>query len=111
MSMEKEIMLFNEAVEFEKGMNTSNTVFIFTVKNKMNLMKTGIFNGNEKYFIITRFNVPESTCHTPAHVWSWYRVICEDGSVALDYKPRDLNLNRAQEKQIEFLKEVIKNVE
>ena len=54
MGMEKEIMLFNEAVEFEKGMNTSNTVFIFTVKNKMKLLKTGLFNGNEKYFIITR---------------------------------------------------------
>lgn len=111
MSMEKEIMLFNEGVEFEKGMNTSNTVFIFTVKNKMNMMKTGIFNGNEKYFIITRFNVPESTCHTPAHTWCWYRIMSEDGSTVLDYKPRDLNLNRAQEKQIEFLKEVIKNVE
>ena len=111
MSMEKEIMLFNKGVEFEKGMNTSNTVFIFTVKNKMNMIKTGLFNGNEKYFIITRFNVPESTYNTPAGVWSWYRVICEDGSTVLDYKPRDLNLNRAQEKQIEFLKEVIKNVE
>ena len=111
MGMEKEIMLFNEAVEFEKGMNTSNTVFIFTVKNKMKLLKTGLFNGNEKYFIITRFNVPESTSHTPAHTWCWYRVMSEDCSLIFDYKPRDLNLDRAQEKQIEFLKEVIKNIE
>ncbi len=111
MGMEKEIMLFNEGVEFEKGMNTSNTVFIFTVKNKMNLIKTGIFNGNEKYFIITRFNVPESTYNTTARTWCWYRIMGEDGSMIFDYKPRDLNLDKAREKQIEFLKEVIKNIE
>ena len=111
--MKNEVKLFNEGVEFEKVVNTDNTVFIFTVKDKMNMIKTGIFNGNEKYFLITRFNVPQATYqhNTPGGVWSWYRIICEDGSVVLDYKPRDLNLNRAQEKQIEFLKEVIKNVE
>ena len=110
--MKKEMILFNEGVKFEKVVNTDNTVFIFTAKNKMNMIKTGLFNGNEKYFIITRYNVPPATYqHTPGGVWNWYRVICEDGSIVLDYKPRDLNLNRAQEKQIEFLKEVIKNVE
>ena len=110
--MKNEMILFNEGVEFEKVVNTDNTVFIFTVKNKMNMIKTGLFNGNEKYFLITRFTVPPAAYqHTPPGVWSWYRVICENGSVVLDYKPRDLNLNKAQEKQIEFLKEVIKNVE
>lgn len=108
--MKNEIVLFNEGVEFEKVVNTDNTVFIFTVKNKMNMIKTGIFNGNEKYVIITRFNVPAST-YAPPTTWTWYRVMSENGSMIFDFKPRDLSLNRAQEKQIEFLKEILKNVE
>lgn len=108
--MKNEMILFNEGVEFEKVVNVDNTVFIFTVKNKMNLIKTGIFNGNEKYIIITRFNVPEGT-YTPATTWCWYRIMSENGSMIFDYKPKDLGLNVAQGKQIEFLKEILKNVE
>ena len=56
--MKNEMILFNEGVKFEKVVNTDNTVFIFTVKNKMNMIKTGIFNGNEKIF----FSSPVLMC-------------------------------------------------